>query len=1235
MWVALYRLYNSTIKDHFYTTNKTHRDNAESNGYKYEKIECYISDRPYNYNNTDSKPLFHLYSGSKNEHFYTGDGTEKDNRIVGGYQYQGIVGFINPTSSEGLLPIKYAKHSASTDNFYTVSKFEYDTSVNTYGFTPVGVVGYVSPSGLAEPEAHTRPQANFGGVDLGSGAYRGLNNLDLSMQGRVSLSFAHYYNSFNFNQYPMGYGWSHNLNTYIIENIETGDVLVIWGNGTISEFLKNGTSYTDNSGNHDKLTLINNGVDYGYLLTRKNQTVFKFVKIGNDSSSYNYKIVLSEIKDWKNNIITYDYEAVDAFLLSVRDNLGRKLVLNYNTLDELVKVDETLNDVVKRRVSFTYNADGLLETFTDPLGKVTTYSYYESQDARQFLLKKIIYPKQNVVEINYDSSALRRVSSVKVGDEPPSTISYTPSSNTTTVTDPAGNSFRYIHEDFRLTSAPDHNTDAFRYEDALNPNQPTYIEDKEGNPTYFQYDSMGNTIKITNAQGKIAEFSYNSKSNITTKRDFHSIASSIPAAQYSYDTNDNRLISVTNPENEIVNLFYNSYQQVSQIKDGKNNSTFFDYDTYGNLAKIEDAEGNITLYTNDYAGRTTYVSDAENKTTQYTFDNNSNLKTITNAINHQVNMSYNDNGFVEMISWLNGGQPAETSYFYDNEDRVESVKNPLNDRVYFTYNSTANTTMRQDAIGNVITYKYDSKNRLENIYYPDHTVKFGRNNNGQITSAQSLEGTALIEYNSLNQVKKYTDPYGNIVQYSYNDAGQLAALTYPDGKIVYYGYDNAGRLKTVQDWVGGTTQYYYDSAGNLERVVRPNNTEAVYTYDKASRLTGITEKKSNGTIIASYSYQLDGVGNHISVDATEPLQTTPLPENTNYTTDQKSNRLLSAGGVSFTYDKNGNRKTSSDLGGTTYSWNYENRLTSIKSISPDAANLNFYDAFQNRVASSKGGNTKRYVLDITGEMSHVLAETDNQGAIITYYVYGLGLLSQIDRTNNRYFYHYNNRGDTIALTGISGGITDSYAYDEYGKVLNTTGTTNNPFKFVGQFGVMDEGNGLYFMRARFYDANVGRFLSEDPIGFEGGDWNLYAYVGGNPLIGIDPIGLDQTKLTVFVNKNGHIEESIDNSQKTSQNEGQPTQLTVSTNSSGAIKNAEKKNESSNANIELDPKIENHSICDDFPDTCVYMQLINDIYGNPVTDCIIAIPSLIKGEFPTPIGFDEAYYYIYGGNITKL
>ncbi|MBI5100315.1 MAG: RHS repeat-associated core domain-containing protein, partial [Nitrospirae bacterium] len=83
---------------------------------------------------------------------------------------------------------------------------------------------------------------------------------------------------------------------------------------------------------------------------------------------------------------------------------------------------------------------------------------------------------------------------------------------------------------------------------------------------------------------------------------------------------------------------------------------------------------------------------------------------------------------------------------------------------------------------------------------------------------------------------------------------------------------------------------------------------------------------------------------------------------------------------------------------------------------------------------------------------------------------------------------------------------NAYSYDSFGAVLNQVETIPQPFKYVGQYGVMTEPNGLYYMRARYYEPKVGRFISEDPIGFEGGTVNLYEYVGSNPVNNIDPTG---------------------------------------------------------------------------------------------------------------------------------
>jgi len=88
-------------------------------------------------------------------------------------------------------------------------------------------------------------------------------------------------------------------------------------------------------------------------------------------------------------------------------------------------------------------------------------------------------------------------------------------------------------------------------------------------------------------------------------------------------------------------------------------------------------------------------------------------------------------------------------------------------------------------------------------------------------------------------------------------------------------------------------------------------------------------------------------------------------------------------------------------------------------------------------------------------------------------------------------------------------IKNQYAYSPFGRLLDETGELGleQPFKYVGQFGVQHEQNNIYYMRARYYDAELGRFLKEDPIGFAGGV-NVSLYVGGNPIVGIDPSGLD-------------------------------------------------------------------------------------------------------------------------------
>ncbi len=103
-------------------------------------------------------------------------------------------------------------------------------------------------------------------------------------------------------------------------------------------------------------------------------------------------------------------------------------------------------------------------------------------------------------------------------------------------------------------------------------------------------------------------------------------------------------------------------------------------------------------------------------------------------------------------------------------------------------------------------------------------------------------------------------------------------------------------------------------------------------------------------------------------------------------------------------------------------------------------------------------------------------------------------------------YHFNTIGSTFAMTNSAQTVVNKYAYDPFGNNVAEDVQFDQPFKFAGQVGIMTESNGFYYMRARYYDPQVGRFISEDPIGFDGGDLNLYAYVGNGPVVGIDPSG---------------------------------------------------------------------------------------------------------------------------------
>ena len=214
-----------------------------------------------------------------------------------------------------------------------------------------------------------------------------------------------------------------------------------------------------------------------------------------------------------------------------------------------------------------------------------------------------------------------------------------------------------------------------------------------------------------------------------------------------------------------------------------------------------------------------------------------------------------------------------------------------------------------------------------------------------------------------------------------------------------------------------------------------------------------------------------------------------------YAYSPTGNRLVSAGAANFSYDADGQLYNGYGL---YYSFDYEHRF-----IGTGPTPYNTYDGAGNRVQMVYGTTTNRYVYDAKG---NVLAVADGNSRITGYFIYGAGLLEGITAAGAGYCYHFDANGNTTALTDSSQNVVNSYAYDPFGAVTNQAENVPQPFKFVGQYGIMADPDGFYYMRARYYDPGIGRFISEDPSGLDGEDTNLYAYTGNNPIIRVDPNG---------------------------------------------------------------------------------------------------------------------------------
>lgn len=1097
-WVPVYRAYKPDVVDHFYCTSEQHLITAIVNGYEFEKVEGYVSLYPFvTQPVSNMKNIFRIFVGKHASHFYTSDPTVKDNMITSDTtnKYEGIIGYGFGSAGTEYIKLYHTFKSETNplliDYFYTTSDVEKNNSIQN-GYQDRGFIAYVSPFGDEGSEPWMEMQPEYGyGINAKNGNMGLYNKSSFNIPGaRVALSFMHIYNSYT-TRLPVqinniGAGWTHSYMANITQN--AGKLFVTWPGGGIHLYNMSDMKPVT-PGVYDVLVVTSSTQ---YQITKKDQFVYTFERLTpGDSTSF-----LKTIKDRNNNKILCEYDnsrRLKKVTSQELETTERSINFTYYTDDAKKNLIQQVTDPAGRILKFEYDSDDNLTKFTDAKNQTTTYLY--DQNARyDHLLTRVNLPRGNFIE---NAFTKRKIVSQKTQSGTNTLIEYF--SNYTKITDENSKVLEFHYNPGKtglINKLLTGNINTlYEYTDSQNPVKPTKLTDGNGNITNISYDGKGNPTEIKKPLSITHKFIYNITNDLTEYTN--------PRNNKTFYTFTGGNVTKIETPRGITNISYNSNGTVSTVSYPLSRTLTYNYNEYGNIREVKDNMNNKTAYGYDNISRVTGITDPNNNSTSYTYDKNDLTINITKPNSVSVNYSYDLNDQLTSVSNPNG---QITTLSYNAKDLLQNMVNSLSKTTTFDYYE--NGQMKSKKYGNNLTtnYNYDNSNRLIGINSNNGGGVSGNityDNNDNIISVNDNNGTISYSYDALNRLLSYTDYYGKTVSYTYDGSDNITSITYPGGIKVLYTYTNDDLLETVTDWNNQRTSYTYNTDGSLNDITYPNQTKKSYTYDAARRITGIINKKSDGSTICSYNFTLDNVGNHTGISQTEPYTTPVLTASSKQFSYNQGNQITSDSGYTYVFDDNGNLTQKNGSISSAYSYDWDNRL---KNITGEYTAAFGYDLMGNRRYSSINGNIKKYVLDINTSLPSVLMETDNNGNVLNYYVYGLELISRVKPDNATHYYHSDFRGSIIAMTDAAQNITHKYSYGPYGEILQRSEVNENPFKYVGSYGVMEESAGLYFMRARFYDPKIGRFISEDPI------WstNLYNYGYNNPMMNVDASGLDPT-----------------------------------------------------------------------------------------------------------------------------
>ena len=815
-------------------------------------------------------------------------------------------------------------------------------------------------------------------------------------------------------------------------------------------------------------------------------------------SRYEYDVESPDgkvLRNWTNTgeVWTFEYQPKETI---VTDGLGRVQRYRFDAKDRLIQHVNATGGVTTHQL----DTNGNLLSLTDPAGRQVRYRYDER--SRIIRIERGGNGTGIVYDARFDKPAF--ITDALGGR---TVLRYDALGNLTSVTNPLGQRTAYQYDDRGL---------------------PVQVIDARGGIKKLDYNRAGQLIAYTDCSGSTSSFSYDAEGRLIRAVDANGNAST-----YAYDSLG-RLASVIHADGATERYEYNRLGRLVAHVDPAGHRTAYELDRDGKPLKRIDARGGVLEYRYDDARRIAELINENGDAHRFVYDALDRLAEETTFDARLTRYSYDGSGL--LIGKEELGCAPRTEYTPIATTYVRDSLGQLTEKVISRVTGLAQAQQLR------LRFAYDALGRMTQAINADATVSLGYDALGQLISEQTeASGTTSL-------LRHAYDELGNRVQTTLPDGRVLNSLFYGSGHLHQINLD--GELVTdierdmTHRMVSRTqgalvSQFRYDPVGRLLSQTAGQGAETViarkYEYDEVGNLISIDDRR-NG--VTHYSY--DPIGRILSAvqpQLSERFAFDPAHNLLDTTVASggrvEGNRVRVYEDKRYDYDAHGN--VSEKLVGKhtrmRFEWNPAHQL--VKSIvarnSSDTAQTTryVYDPFGRRIAKRDAFGATRFVWD----GNRLLCE--QRGSHTRTYVYGEDAfvpLARIDSVSGgdgaslaevRHL-HTDHLGTPRELTDSDGRVVWAAQYRAWGNVLRVVDDEvenepsieeaqalddAQPLRFQGQY--FDNETGLHYNRFRYYDPDIGRFASNDPIGLAGGA-NTYRYAA-NPTGLIDPIGLSPCK----------------------------------------------------------------------------------------------------------------------------